>query len=62
MLVIEGGSKLQWCVETSGGSAIVIQALLGGYLPADFPTPAGWTSPFASHLDEKAPEGVKSSP
>lgn len=46
MLVLGSDHRLWWQVKTADTTVIVVQALLGGFRADDFPTPAGWRSPF----------------
>lgn len=46
MLTLGSDGRLWWQIKTADTTVIVVQALLGGFRPDDFPTPAGWRSPF----------------
>lgn len=46
MIVFDADWKFWWRIETTGGVAIVIQTLFGGFRSEDFPVPPGWESPL----------------
>jgi hypothetical protein len=45
-LVIGSDNSLWWRIETEDTTVLMVQVLLGGFRPDDFPTPARWRSPF----------------
>jgi hypothetical protein len=45
-LVIGSDKSTWWRIETEDTTVLMVQALLGGFRPDDFPTAAGWRSPL----------------
>ena len=46
LAIVVWQEKHWWRVETTDGTSILIQALLGEFPSTDFPTPPGWASPL----------------